>query len=234
VTLSLSLRSVARTHVGRVRRINEDRLLNRPDCRLWAVADGMGGHSAGDVAAETVIAALQALPADAPDHIVEAALISANRAIHDRVARSSQVSGSTVVALHIGGGDRATILWAGDSRAYRWRGGALAQLTRDHSVVQEMVDAGVLPADRAETHPQAHVITRALGTSDSVAIDRVGTDVRTGDVYLLCSDGLSREICDDALARTLALPIAHAACTLLADALAAGGKDNISFVLIEA
>jgi serine/threonine protein phosphatase PrpC len=234
VTVSLSLRSVARTHVGRVRRINEDRLLDRPDRGLWAVADGMGGHSAGDIAAEAVIAALQAVPADASDDIVEAALVSANKAIHDRVAGSSQVSGSTVVALHRTGEGRATILWAGDSRGYRLRDGTLVQLTRDHSVVQEMVDAGVLSPDRAETHPQAHVITRALGTSGSVAIDRVRTDVRAGDIYLLCSDGLSREIGDEALARTLALPITQAADTLLADALAAGGTDNISFVLIEA
>ncbi|MBV9842513.1 MAG: serine/threonine-protein phosphatase [Sphingomonadaceae bacterium] len=227
-----TIRSCARTHAGRVRAINEDRLLDRPERGLWAVADGMGGHSAGDVAASIVIRALadvaggeQAISCDA----VLDALRDANAAIHAR--SSDAVSGSTVAALHIER-SRFTLFWAGDSRVYRLGEHGLERLSRDHSVVQALVDSGAIAPEQARHHPQANVITRALGTGDAVDIEVAAGTVSPGDVFLLCSDGLSGFVPDDMIALHLTLPIEIAADALLSDALAAGGADNITLVLV--
>jgi serine/threonine protein phosphatase PrpC len=230
-----SVRSVSRSHVGRVRKINEDRLLDCADRGLWAVADGMGGHAAGDVAAEAVVASLKALT-DAPSAIdaraIEAVLAYTGRRLHARtVGGAARMSGSTVVALHLDQG-AGTLLWAGDSRAYRLRDGALARLSHDHSVVQELIDAGALTPEMAERHPKAHVVTRALGATSEVEIDIRPIDVRPGDLYLLCSDGLSRGPGDPDLAALAGQSIDAMADTLLDRALADGGQDNISLVLI--
>lgn len=228
------LRSVSRTHVGRVRTINEDRVLDRADRGLWAVADGMGGHCAGDVAAQRIVDALRSL-ADSATRIdadaIEATLDGVGRRIHDDAGGATQVSGSTIVALHIEQGV-GTLFWAGDSRAYRVRSGRIAQLSRDHSVVQELIDAGALSRDLADRHPQAHVVTRALGAMPGVAIERVRVDVTPGDLFLLCSDGLARGDIDPALLGGHDESLAAVADALLANALAAGGTDNISLVLI--
>ena len=226
--------SIARTHVGRVRTINEDRVFASTEHGLWAVADGMGGHFAGDVAAEAIIETLRALvgsPSTPDDDMIETSLIAAGRHIHAGNAGSSRVSGSTIVALHADG-DSATLFWAGDSRAYRARDGRLERLSRDHSLVQELVDSGALTPEQADRHPQAHVITRALGAAAEVAIDRRDVTVRPGDLFLLCSDGLTRGHADPALLEYCGRPLATIADELMADALAAGGADNISLVLI--
>jgi serine/threonine protein phosphatase PrpC len=225
---------VSRTHVGRVRTINEDRVFDRATRGLWAVADGMGGHSAGDIAAQTIVDALRMLaddPAPFDDDAIDATLRAAGQRIHDDAAGSTQVSGSTIVALHIDG-DAATLLWAGDSRAYRVRDRRIEQISRDHSLVQELIDSGSLARDRADRHPQAHVITRALGAMPGVAIEHRAIAVQPGDLYLLCSDGLTRGHDDPALLDYLGAPLDTIADELLGDALAAGGADNISLVLI--
>ena len=225
-------RAATRTHVGRVRTINEDRVFADTARGLWAVADGMGGHFAGDIAAETIVDSLRRLaddPARFDDDRVETILAAAGRDIHAVASGSTRVSGSTVVALHIDGA-QGTLFWAGDSRAYRARRGRLEQLSRDHSLVQELIDAGALSPDLAERHPQAHVITRALGASPEVAIERRSVTVEPGDLYLLCSDGLTRGC--SALALAAGRPIEAIADELMAGALAAGGADNISLVLI--
>ncbi|KQT34722.1 hypothetical protein ASG29_00720 [Sphingomonas sp. Leaf412] len=224
----LRLASVARTHVGRVRTVNEDRLLDRPDRGLWAIADGMGGHSAGDVAAQTAVAALAALADD--DARITAATIAT--ALHDagaRIAAGPAPGGTTIVALHLDG-TTATVIWAGDSRCYLLRDGACRQLTRDHSVVQELVDAGLLdPADAAR-HPRGHVITRALGVQPAPDLARVTVEVRAGDALFLCSDGASRALVDrDFLPRE---PLDTAADRLLTAALQRDGSDNISLILV--
>ena len=227
-------RTAARTHVGRVRTINEDRVFDGGAHGLWAIADGMGGHVAGDIAAEAVVDALRTLAdgsASLDGDAIEAALAAAGRRVHGEAAGSTRISGSTVVALHLRG-DHGELFWAGDSRAYRARDGRLEQLSRDHSIVQELVDAGVLTPAQADRHPQSHVITRALGTSPDVAIDRRRIAIEPGDLYLLCSDGLTRGSADTALLAYLDRPLAGIADALMADALAAGGADNISLVLI--
>lgn len=228
-------RSLSRSHVGRVRKVNEDRVLDRPDRALWAVADGMGGHRGGDIAAEIAIAALRGL-ADDPAPIdcatIRQALEHANGAILARAEAAGGVIGSTIVALHVDRGE-AHIFWAGDSRAYEALGGSWRQITRDHSLVQELVDQGLIDSMQAAHHPQAHVITRALGVDAAVQIDSVSFIVRQGDVLLLCSDGLSRSLAP-ALPGNARAPGAQDADRILAEALERDGSDNISFVLVAA
>ncbi len=228
-------RSESRTHVGRVRAVNEDRLLDRADRGLWAVADGMGGHSGGAEAATTVIDALRTLAdgmAPIDTDAVEERLAHANRIIGTRNREAGGTSGATAVVVLLQGRN-ATILWAGDSRAYRIRGGAAEQLTRDHSVVQEMVDAGVLAAGAAERHPQANIVTRALGVAATVRIDRVETMLEADDHLLLCSDGLSRSL-DPRDFSSLPAAIGELADRCLTRALQRDGSDNISLIVIAA
>lgn len=223
--------SVALTHVGHVRAVNEDRILNLPEAKLWAVADGMGGHDSGDVAAQMAVDVLQNAVSDGTtpggDEIV-AALQSANRLIYDRYAYAERRSGTTIVAalLHEG---LLEIFWAGDSRAYRLRAGKWTLLTRDHSVVQQMVDAGALPQAAAANHPKSNVITRALGVDDKVDIDRTATEFLPGDMVLLCSDGVSRTLSNE---KPSAQSLSLVAQSLLDRALARDGSDNASLVLI--
>ena len=226
-------RSESRTHVGRVRTVNEDRLLDRSDRGLWAVADGMGGHSAGAAAAMAVIDGLDRLaddPAPIGEAAVRAALACANRAIHDGAGGKQGTSGATVVVVLIEGGT-ATICWAGDSRAYRFGGGQGAALTRDHSVVQDMIDAGLLTEAAAQRHPQANVVTRALGVAPIVAIDSVRITLAADDRLLLCSDGVSRSI-DPRDFRTMPATPEGMADRLLGNALQRDGGDNATLIVI--
>lgn len=223
--------SVARSHVGRVRTINEDRVLDCPAARLWAVADGMGGHSGGDMAAQTVVDRLRALAASghcvALDEVLFA-LSQANAAICDRNAATASDAGTTVVAATIVG-DEASIAWAGDSRAYRLRDGRLDLLTRDHSVVQELVDAGLLTPAQAQRHPRANVITKALGVAVELECQTLTVTLAPTDRLLLCSDGLSRSLQpDDVWIGT----DAATAADMMTSALERDGTDNISLVLI--
>jgi serine/threonine protein phosphatase PrpC len=225
--------SASRTHVGLVRMVNEDRVLDCPQHGLWAVADGMGGHFAGDIAAEAAIAALQQLTQAGSIGAaeVEAALRSVDERLRRRARNGARLSGATIVVL-LANSDHATILWAGDCRAYRLRHGRLEQLTRDHSVVQELLDAGAIDLDQASRHPQAHIVTRALGAGDTLRLDRISTDFATGDIYLLCSDGMPSstalaKICSGGVGELGLL-----AGQLLDHALAGGGQDNISLVLV--
>lgn len=221
------IRSTSRTHVGRVRSVNEDRLLDAPDRALWVVADGMGGHSAGDVAADALVAHLAA-SGPLPDAAsLEAALVEANGAIREQTGGQG---GTTVVALQIIG-TTATLSWAGDSRAYLIRDGALRLLTHDHSVVQQLIDAGVITPEQAQHHPHANVITNALGTSTEVRIDTAEVDLNSGDRILLCSDGLSRSLSERDVAGDCALD--QLADRMLTNALQRDGGDNISLILVE-
>lgn len=225
--------SAARSHVGHVRKINEDRLLDCPERGLWAVADGMGGHHGGDVAAELVIGALRQLVRQ-PDAItapmILEALHKANAAILERGHDVGGTIGSTVVVLHIAG-DQGTLFWAGDSRAYHGTQGVWMQVTRDHSVVQELLDAGLIDHDQARRHPKAHIITRALGITPDLDIAQVTCAVAPGDRLLLCSDGLMRMLHTQDF--TPDAEIEAEADTLLTLALQRDGSDNISLVLIE-
>lgn len=228
----------ATTHVGTVRSHNEDALVNRPDLGLWAVADGAGGHARGDVASRMIVEALEAIPPElnAGEMLVE---VRQRMTEVDAALRQSQdgemheVSASTVVVL-IARGDHFACLWAGDSRAYLLRDGEMTQITRDHSLVQEMVDAGAISADEAERHPSANVITRAVGSDGELDLDKVTSRLEVGDRFLLCSDGLCKTVPEAEMAELLALPGSEGPTDrLVAAALAHQGRDNVTAVAME-
>lgn len=229
---------VTRTHVGLRRRVNEDSLLDRTDRGLWAVADGMGGHAAGDVASAKVTDALRRLPiVYGLDQLVESAFDAISKVNADLIAlaaaeHESRTIGSTIVGLAIAG-ERYRCFWVGDSRAYRVRDGQIEQLTRDHSLVQDLVDAGMLNQAEAEKHPNANVITRAVGVGKTLNIDDVSGDARPGDQFLLASDGLTRLVDTSELADELtARRPAEAADRLIEKVLERGAPDNISMVIV--
>jgi protein phosphatase len=215
--------------------VNEDAILTDPGGALWAVADGMGGHGHGDLAADLVIDALARLPHGVGGRgLLQDGLADAHAEVRRRARADGLGSiGATVVALLVAG-ERATVAWAGDSRAYLLRGGEMAPLTRDHSLVQELVDRGALDPEAAAGHPQAHVVTRAVGAGDRAEPAFVELGLQAGDVLLLCSDGLTRCLPDADIAGVLgAAPDPEAACQALVEAtLAAGAPDNVSAVVV--
>jgi serine/threonine protein phosphatase PrpC len=224
----------AKTDAGAVRRHNEDAFLLRPEQGLWAVADGMGGHLRGDHASRTVMDALmQGHPTTSIEEI-RARLAMAHQALLTEAASlgDGAVIGATVVVLVVRDG-RYTCLWAGDSRLYRLREGVLQQLTRDHSYVQRLIDSGSLTPEQGRRHPGANVITRAIGAAGPLELDMVQGDSRPGDVYLLCSDGLSNVVADAEITDRLAAPPCEAAAAALLDlALARGAPDNVTLVVL--
>lgn len=230
---------VSRTHVGLRRKVNEDSFMVRTERGLWAVADGMGGHEAGDVASAKVADALKSLPiVYSLDELTEAAigaLVAVNRElIHlARSVDSQRTIGSTVVGLAIADNE-FRCFWAGDSRAYRLRGSRIERLSRDHSLVQDLVDAGMLSPEDAEAHPNANVVTRAVGVVEDLKVDTLSGDARPGDQFLLASDGLTRLVDDDEIAEELSTKhLEDAADSLIEMVLARGAPDNVSMVIIE-
>jgi len=229
--------SASRTDVGRVRELNEDSILELPDRGLWVVADGMGGHAAGDFASGAVVAGLASLPPpEDPGEFpsdVRQRLQTVNRQLVDEARnRHAQVIGSTVVALLLFAG-HGVVVWAGDSRAYRFRQGELTQLTRDHSHVDELVSLGLITPQEAEGHPAANMITRAVGAAGYLELDSETLAVEKGDTFLLCSDGLYRELDTDDIKAGLALHDCRQACDVLVDAaLARGARDNVSVIVV--
>ncbi|MEX5729125.1 serine/threonine protein phosphatase PrpC [Rhodovulum iodosum] len=224
------------THRGRVRERNEDSILTDPGGTLWAVADGMGGYDLGDVASDMVIDALATLSDDGdPVADLTDRLIRANAAV---LARAREAGGgpmgATVVACMI---RRAVahLVWAGDSRAYLMRSGHLRLLTRDHTVVQDLVEAGALNPDEAGRHPESHVVTRAVGMGADFEVDSVSVPIVPGDRLLLCSDGLHGCLSESRIATALAGPVAPGeVCKgLVADALEAGAPDNVSVIVVD-
>ena len=233
----MDLECVSRTHVGLRRKVNEDSMMVRTDRGLWAVADGMGGHDAGDVASAKVTEALLRLPiVYGLDELVESAIVALKRVNHELIALAGsddvqRTIGSTVVGLAVADG-QFRCFWAGDSRAYRVRGEQIVQLTRDHSLVQDLVDAGMLTPQEAENHPNASVITRAVGVIEELKIDTVSGDVRSGDQFLLASDGLTRVVDDRELAAELtSRPPAEAVERLIDTVLSRGAPDNVSIII---
>lgn len=231
------LRYAARTHVGRVRKLNEDSVLPLPDIGVFTVADGMGGHHGGDFASQSVVARIAGIQPglDAGDlmRAVREAILAAHAEIGAEAGQRGGTMGSTVVSLILT--DRHfACLWAGDSRLYLCRAGHVEQLTEDHSLVAEMVRAGRLSAAEAERHPKANVITRAVGVGAALEIDKVRGEVQPGDRFLLCSDGLTRY----AGPRLLADLLVNRSIELVADALIdfaleRGGEDNVSVIVVE-
>jgi serine/threonine protein phosphatase PrpC len=225
---------VAKTHVGCRRKLNEDAVLACPDRGLWAVADGMGGHDAGEVASAMVVEALSKCSADSTAQEVLASLSDVNARLVEmaRTGFNGRTIGSTVVGL-VADENKFTCFWAGDSRAYRVRDGAITRLTRDHSLVQDLLDAGMIDEAGAESHPNSHVITRAVGASDHLTVETVAGDVRSGDLFLLATDGLTRLFSDDELLAGLQSKDLEAdAERLLQMSLDRDAPDNVSMILV--
>lgn len=218
--------------VGRVRTHNEDRSLAAVP--VIAVADGMGGAKAGEVAAQMAVEAVAAVGSPVSQAGLRTAIEQANRDIRRMADADPEKAGmgTTLTAATLEDG-RLSVLHVGDSRAYLWRDGTLHQLTHDHSMVAELVRRGTLSPQEAERHPHRNVITRALGAEPEVQIDALSQAIEAGDVVLICSDGLSTYVPDERIAETLAQAedLAEAVGLLVDQANAAGGVDNITVVL---
>ena len=231
------MNSTAASHPGAIRPRNEDNLVDRPDIGLWAVADGAGGHGAGDVASAAIAEALSGIPPGLSAAEMLAQVRLRLCAVHLDLQRQAEARGnggiiaSTIVVLLARGGHYAA-LWAGDSRAYLLREGVLERVTRDHSLVQELVDAGTLTEEEAEHHPQANVITRAVGASGELELDKVSSRIQPGDRFLLCSDGIFKELPEAQIAAMVAE--GAPAEQIVQAAVAAGGRDNVTVVLVDA
>ncbi|MFC6339992.1 SpoIIE family protein phosphatase [Pseudomonas sp. CCM 7891] len=234
-------RSAGRTARGKVRGRNEDAFLDCPQQGCWVVADGMGGHQAGDVASQLVVKSLAALPGQGS---LDERLLGVRRCLQwlDRqmgqvlpvAARGADyIMGSTVVALLLEG-DRAACIWAGDSRCYLWRGRALYQLSRDHSLLEQLIDEQRLSPEQARAHPDARALTRAVGARATLAPEVLELKTSPGDVFLLCSDGLYQGLSPGELEGALSLGAPQRVLDrLFEEVLRGAARDNLTAVVIQ-
>ncbi|HNK34946.1 MAG TPA: Stp1/IreP family PP2C-type Ser/Thr phosphatase, partial [Solirubrobacterales bacterium] len=226
-----------RTDVGRQRQANEDSYMARAP--LFVVADGMGGAQAGEVASLTAIQAFQAgLPEGSPEAAIEQTIGVANRNIYEQAHADPSLSGmgtTITVAAVDSDSEQVIIGHVGDSRAYRLRDGIIQRLTKDHSLVEEMRRRGQITEEQAEDHPQRSIITRALGPEPEVQADLTAVPSEPGDIFLLCSDGLTTMIGDEKIRDILmgATSLDAAARTLVDEANRAGGRDNITVIVFQ-
>jgi protein phosphatase len=224
------------THVGLRRELNEDTYYGDSELGLWLVADGMGGHEYGEVASalarEAIVREVRdGTPLAQAIRIADEEIIRASRRRSDALPM-----GTTVVAARITG-NRFEVAWVGDSRVYLWREGHLAQLSQDHSYVQELIAQGAISAEQARSHPHRNVVTQALGVTDpnQLNVETMTGELRPGMQLLLCSDGLTEEVEDRSIATVLSqLECSAQECvdTLVAAALDGGGSDNVTVVLV--
>jgi len=229
-------RSVARTDTGKVRERNEDAFLDCPQRGLWAVADGMGGYQCGDIASQLIVTHLAELPDEGG---FDERVIAVRKCLHWLNRRMSQeltitpdrrdnIMGSTVVALLIEG-KRGACVWAGDSRCYLLRDDRLHQLTRDHSLLEQLIDEQKLTTEQASAHPNARALTRAIGASDQLKLEVLELEVCPGDVFLLCSDGFYQGLDNEVLREALSLESLQ---QLFDDVLHGSARDNLTAVVI--
>ena len=225
------------SHVGNVRARNEDSFLVAPDTGVWTVADGMGGHSRGDLASELIIESLRRIGrSDSAANLLavcEQRLLEANFRIRDIALQSGEeVIGATIAVLLIHDDDYACI-WAGDSRVYVVRNGAIEQISRDHTEVAEMLATGVLTEAQAKEWPLRNVVTRAIGVHDDPEIEMKSGAVRPDDAFVICSDGLTAHVSDREILDAVERHDAQGACNrLIALTLERGAIDNVTVVVV--
>ncbi|WP_245639261.1 PP2C family protein-serine/threonine phosphatase [Rubellimicrobium mesophilum] len=226
------------THRGCVRERNEDSILTDPGGTLWAIADGMGGHGHGDVASDIVIECLASITDTEAWSDPGGSLVTqferANSRVRDRARQlGSPGMGATAVALVVRQA-LASVAWVGDCRAYLCRRGALRLLTRDHTLVQDLMDQGEISSEEAALHPESHVVTRAIGGGPRVEVDVVRVPLFAEDWLLLCSDGLTGCLYEERMVMALTTPMSpQDVCRqLLADALEVGAPDNVSVIAV--
>ncbi|WP_417702933.1 PP2C family protein-serine/threonine phosphatase [Pseudomonas sp.] len=236
---ALHYQSAAYSHVGLVRQINEDAYLERPEAGLWVVADGMGGHAAGDYVSSLIVDSLRHIKASDTlsdyEHVLRLSLSQVNAAVREQThLRGVTMMGSTVV-LMVARGDQGLCLWAGDSRLYRLRAGELQAVSRDHSYVQDLQDSGLLSEAEARLHPRANVVTRAVGVQDQLELACSVFDIQPGDTWLLCSDGLTRTAEDHEIRDVLTHSDPYQVVRSLVHlGLTRGAPDNITAIVIKA
>ena len=240
--MALHLVAAAQSHAGRLRRVNQDAWSYSVDAGVFVVCDGMGGAAGGDVASHAAaeaflehMTAASRLPRT--QRSVAQAICAANRRVFARAAHEPALHGmgTTLVALVAHGEHQVMVAHVGDSRCYQWHGGALVRCTEDHSLVEEQKRMGVISEEQAAASPMRNVITRAVGTCRSVAPEVHTFPAEPGDLFLLCSDGLSRELPDPAIALLLGrYAPAPEACNgaLIGAALSAGGRDNVTCITV--
>jgi len=249
VTQSQQWTGVGRTETGYVRTSNQDALALLNDCGVWIVADGMGGHPAGDIAAQTAVAVatqrareraswLREHPSATAEFVADL-VTSANRRIHDLMLTKPSLKGmgTTFVALAITPAPIPVAHTAhlGDSRAYLYQAGQLKQLTRDHTLVEKFVQRGLIDAATALTHPDRHILTKGLGIDADMKPELTATPVTPHDLIMLCSDGLTKMLEDAAIASILSRANGdpHRAChDLIEEALSRGGEDNVTVIIV--
>ncbi len=234
---TLVLDSYGGTHQGRVRPINEDRFLCRPDRRVWLVADGMGGHAHGDIASSAIVQAVDeslnaggAKPVDA----FSSSLFSAHERIMDvSNANGGLVIGSTVAGLVIDDEKRFSIIWTGDSRVYLVRDTRVRQLTVDHTEAEMLLKQGAITAQEAASWPRKNVIVHAIGVNETPHVEMTRGEARPGDIFVLCTDGLTNHLSDTDIQILVTNSSAQRACVeLIRVALERGGKDNVSVIVV--
>lgn len=236
---SLSWSSFGITNTGKERKHNEDAMLNKPEIGLWAVADGMGGHSAGDIASQMVVKSLNGILAgsslDKYVDDIEEEIINVNVRLREKAKQlqDKMVIGSTVVGM-IAYERFCTFFWVGDSRLYRLRNGSLRQLSVDHSQVETYIEQGIITREEAIKHPQGNVITRAVGANQNIYVDFDIQEMRATDRYMLCSDGLTKHLRDTEFQDILGMGNAETACKkLIGLTLERGATDNVTAVVID-
>lgn len=234
----LTFASVGRTHRGAVRPLNEDSFLDRCGVGLWVVADGMGGHKAGDFASQTIVEELTRIPKPVDGEVflneVQTVLRKVNRVLYEKGAAISDemTMGSTVVALTACDGSLNAV-WAGDSRLYRLRNHKIQQLSQDHSYVQELVEQGQITPDDAEHHPMRNVITRAVGADSEIRLDTYQDRIDPGDRFFLCTDGVSNVISDEEIRVLIDSDgLEDIAEKIVSVCLERGAPDNLSFIIV--
>ena len=229
------------TGTGHVRSKNEDSILVHADENIWVVADGMGGHQAGDFASQTITNNLslfkQHASLDDSILLLEENILNSNTIIRNKTLKLGRNAtiGSTVVCVYVWR-NLLFVLWAGDSRLYRYRNSRLERLTEDHSYVEELVRMGKLNARDAEEHPAANVVLRAVGIDDELRIDFDYFELQDGDIYIVCSDGLYKDLEEAKITTIIAShpdDMKDLAQTLLDAALAEGGTDNTSIITMK-
>lgn len=227
------------SNVGVVREINEDSVMSNPDTGLWAVADGMGGYEAGNVASNMIAKSLEEI--DFQDHLddliskVEDQILDVNERIleYAEIMLDGRTLGSTVISFLIKGNVGAC-LWVGDSRLYRLRNDELSKMSRDHSRVEELLQQGVISQAEVENHPESNVITRAVGIGEELYVDLNVFNVQMGDAYLLCSDGLYNTVADAEIVEQLKNSSPEAGVNNLVHmALENGAPDNVSVIIVK-
>ncbi|MVF13285.1 serine/threonine-protein phosphatase [Ketobacter sp. MCCC 1A13808] len=231
--------SSAATHCGAVRSMNEDAFLNRNNEGLWAVADGMGGHEAGEVASAMIVNSMTPLDLKPPlvdivDSLEDALLeVHHNIRTYSRTHCEGRTMGSTVVSLFIRQ-QVGVCLWVGDSRLYRLRKQQLVQISEDHSQVNEMLSRGMISEQEAVNHPASNVITRAVGANETLYVDATVVELQKDDIYLLCSDGLYGALSEAEISLLLQTgDVEKATQSLIDQALQAGARDNVTVVAVK-